>query len=974
MKPKKLLACLIVLLMTVSLFNGLSIDALTAPPDETADTADGTGVTVTGLISSYNPTKPTVIQLLRNGEVRDTITIEPEAGSGQTTQSFAFAGVEPGTYTLVIAKETHASYTVKNIVVGSRPVNLAQVSRSADQLIALPCGDINNDGMINDGDLAVLWLSANYNKSADDAANPKCDLNGDGMVNDSDLAVLWLSANYNKGAVVVEREPEGEEQPDPRLYELPLAEGSDEIPADVERLLMAGLYVEPEDYAYLSSDMSADCFAELANATLGARLSADDIGVYSDEDMDMYSFVWNGISYVYTYCRKGAVHKSAATDVGDTWYVVTNRDNAEVTKHNSGESSTRDSLSDEEFEEFAVMLREGLVPYKDSYSLEEARGYLSEKNKPLSSEEQVTQISTMAFAPLSFQDSEPKSSRPVYIDIMDSFNNSGWKMGPKYKGSYLVSISEPYRVTAQVKVFDSQTAFVAKEETWIFTAGTTVSHIVQTIQVFEALVTKKLGALGLLALGALSEDTSITTEYEYQGIAIREGVTTLASKYLVVLPSNQVPLNVQNRLDANGKQSWTATREQCSARDNLFNESPEAFARNAMQSYFDFSVLLGYDYPGYETLAGGVDLYAHEHIWGYEGCSYTNYNEYVHLVPCLYCEFRVAHYDSHDLETRYTSDGRLYRACPKCLYASDPEEHVKHTFGDWMTYNSSPNVRVRYCNFCGLPDYDSIPEEHTHSFDSWTTYNSSPDVHVRYCTDPDCGSPEYGSHSYSTATCAQKATCKDCGSTFGGYGPHNWGKGTCVSQKCSVCGTVSGNTIHQWYFGACTYMKCNLCQTESGTATHNYSGATCMQKGICRNCNGTGDYAPHNWVKGTCVSQKCSVCGTVSGNTTHQWYFGACTYMKCNLCQTESGTSTHNYSAATCTEKATCKNCGGTTGNPLGHSYRAWAKYSATQHRRSCANGCGLYQYASHTFGPWTNPSGNVRIRICNACGYSQTG
>ncbi|MDR0491377.1 MAG: hypothetical protein LBH28_09075 [Oscillospiraceae bacterium] len=33
--------------------------------------------------------------------------------------------------------------------------------------------------------------------------NPRCDLNGDGMINDADLAILWLAANYNKGAVVV---------------------------------------------------------------------------------------------------------------------------------------------------------------------------------------------------------------------------------------------------------------------------------------------------------------------------------------------------------------------------------------------------------------------------------------------------------------------------------------------------------------------------------------------------------------------------------------------------------------------------------------------------------------------------------------------------------------------------------------------------------------------------------------------------
>ena len=70
--------------------------------------------------------------------------------------------------------------------------------------MTLRCGDINNDGMINDADLAILWLSTNYNKSAGaPGVNSRCDLNGDGMINDADLAILWLAANYNKGAVIV---------------------------------------------------------------------------------------------------------------------------------------------------------------------------------------------------------------------------------------------------------------------------------------------------------------------------------------------------------------------------------------------------------------------------------------------------------------------------------------------------------------------------------------------------------------------------------------------------------------------------------------------------------------------------------------------------------------------------------------------------------------------------------------------------
>ena len=67
----------------------------------------------------------------------------------------------------------------------------------------LRCGDVNGDNMINSADLAVLWMEANFNKGAAQAAEPLCDLDGDGMVNSADLAILWMEANFNKGAVSI---------------------------------------------------------------------------------------------------------------------------------------------------------------------------------------------------------------------------------------------------------------------------------------------------------------------------------------------------------------------------------------------------------------------------------------------------------------------------------------------------------------------------------------------------------------------------------------------------------------------------------------------------------------------------------------------------------------------------------------------------------------------------------------------------
>jgi len=161
------------------------------------------GVTVTGKIKSNDPGTVTTVKLMQGNEVKYTTTIEKTSGYGQAEQTFTFADVAPGTYSLVIAKPGCTSFTVLNVIIGTDDVNLADDPRFANQTVTLLCGDINGDGMINDSDLAVLWSAANYNKSVKDAANPECDLNGDGMINDSDLAILWSASNYNKGPVVM---------------------------------------------------------------------------------------------------------------------------------------------------------------------------------------------------------------------------------------------------------------------------------------------------------------------------------------------------------------------------------------------------------------------------------------------------------------------------------------------------------------------------------------------------------------------------------------------------------------------------------------------------------------------------------------------------------------------------------------------------------------------------------------------------
>ena len=154
---------------------------------------------VTGRIKSWNPTNPTTIKLYIGEKEEYVTTIE---SSEESEQPFEFDNVKPGTYTLVVTKEAHAKFSVMNVVVGDEDVNLTEHERDEIKLMRLQCGDMNDDGMINDSDLTILWMPENYNKRTYEADNAVCDLNGDGYINDGDLTILWYYANYNKGGVV----------------------------------------------------------------------------------------------------------------------------------------------------------------------------------------------------------------------------------------------------------------------------------------------------------------------------------------------------------------------------------------------------------------------------------------------------------------------------------------------------------------------------------------------------------------------------------------------------------------------------------------------------------------------------------------------------------------------------------------------------------------------------------------------------
>jgi hypothetical protein len=164
------------------------------------------GVKVSGKVGSYNPKNETIIELVQNGEAVYTVTIPATAETGWKEQDFAFHNVAPGTYSLVVSKDTHLKTTINNITVGGTDIDISQDIRADIAVIKLRCGNLNSDRQIGPSDLAVLLSNNNYMKNVGEggALEPRTDLNGDLQVGPSDLAILLSSANYMKEEVVIE--------------------------------------------------------------------------------------------------------------------------------------------------------------------------------------------------------------------------------------------------------------------------------------------------------------------------------------------------------------------------------------------------------------------------------------------------------------------------------------------------------------------------------------------------------------------------------------------------------------------------------------------------------------------------------------------------------------------------------------------------------------------------------------------------
>ena len=135
------------------------------------------------------------------------------------------------------------------------------------------------------------------------------------------------------------------------------------------------------------------------------------------------------------------------------------------------------------------------------------------------------------------------------------------------------------------------------------------------------------------------------------------------------------------------------------------------------------------------------------------------------------------------------------------------------------------------------------------------------------------------------------------------------------------------------------------------------------------------------------------VCALFMSHTIcfHAWTDATCTNPEtCRKCgRTQGDPLGHDWAEATCTEPKTCKRCGETEGEPLGHEVIEWkvvkkATCTAKGKKEGPCVRCGEIQTKStkmkdHVFGDWattraaTCTSPGESTRVCKNCGKKET-
>lgn len=141
------------------------------------------GVEVSGTVKSYGDTGENVtVTLTKQGETGTafTDTLTGASGSAPYSQTYSFATVPAGEYTLKVEKKGHAPFT-KEITVGD--------SNVTEDVTVYLIGDVNGDGKIDANDMQRIYAHISGENKFSNLAQG--DVNGDGKVDANDMQRIY---------------------------------------------------------------------------------------------------------------------------------------------------------------------------------------------------------------------------------------------------------------------------------------------------------------------------------------------------------------------------------------------------------------------------------------------------------------------------------------------------------------------------------------------------------------------------------------------------------------------------------------------------------------------------------------------------------------------------------------------------------------------------------------------------------------
>ena len=224
---------------------------------------------------------------------------------------------------------------------------------------------------------------------------------------------------------------------------------------------------------------------------------------------------------------------------------------------------------------------------------------------------------------------------------------------------------------------------------------------------------------------------------------------------------------------------------------------------------------------------------------------------------------------------------------------------------------------------------------------------------TNYVSNGNASCTEDGTKTAKCDRCDVTDTITDAGSAKG----HNFAAAPCTTPKiCKACGVTEGEALGHSY--ASTWSKgedghwheCTACGDKTDFAAHDYgtAGDKCI---IC-------DYERVHVHKLTLIPTKDATC-TEDGNKAYytcsdceNWFEDASgAVVISDKSAVVLGALGHDYADATCTTPQTCKICGATEGEALGHSYAStWSK-GEDGHWHECTVCGDKTDFASHDYG-----------------------